>query len=172
MSRMTDAQLETLSSDECLRLLRENTVGRLGIVVDDAPAVLPVNYRLVESHGTTGGTWIALRTRPGNVIDRAPTIAAFEIDGVDASRREGWSVLVRGELSHIDLRVARERFDSEPWLDVERDAWLIVTPFQITGRRLHSAEPSWTLPSGVLTSPQGSRAPRRTDPSPKGDSIL
>jgi hypothetical protein len=49
-------------------------------VVDDFPVVLPVNYQLVETQGLT---WVALRTRPGNTIDRAPTNAAFEIDSVD-----------------------------------------------------------------------------------------
>lgn len=67
---MTDSWLEALSPEECLTLLRDNVVGRIGLTVDDLPTVLPVNYRLVESHGITPGTWIALRTRPGNVIDQ------------------------------------------------------------------------------------------------------
>lgn len=147
---MTDAWLETVPPEECLRLLRENAVGRIGFVADDKPTVLPVNYRLVESHGTTPGTWIALRTRPGNVIDRAPLNVAFEIDGVDPSERQGWSVLVRGELSHVDGAVVRESFDSVPWL-AERAAWLVIEPFEITGRRLHPGEPEWSFePRGYL----------------------
>jgi hypothetical protein len=40
--------------------------------------VLPINFRLVRSTGVTPGTWIAVRTRPGNVIDRAlRTVATF-----------------------------------------------------------------------------------------------
>jgi nitroimidazol reductase NimA-like FMN-containing flavoprotein (pyridoxamine 5'-phosphate oxidase superfamily) len=142
---MTEAWLEALSSDECLALLRENTMGRIGFVLDERPAVLPVNYRLVEAQGTTPGTWIALRTRPGNVIDRASMVVAFEIDGVDPSHRQGWSVLVRGTLYHVDGPAVKERFDSEPWLVAERDAWLIVEPFEITGRRLHPSEPDWAF---------------------------
>ena len=142
---MAEAWLETLSSEECLRLLRENAVGRIAFLVDGLPAVLPVNYRLVESHGITPGRWVALRTRPGNVIDRASRAVAFEIDGIDAQHRQGWSVVVRGELHHINSAVAGERFDSEPWLAAERDAWLMIEPLEISGRRLHPDDPEWAF---------------------------
>jgi hypothetical protein len=65
---VTDAQLEELSLDECLALLRNSHVGRVAVVVDDAPIVLPVNFRLVE---VGERNWIALRTRPGGVIETA-----------------------------------------------------------------------------------------------------
>jgi nitroimidazol reductase NimA-like FMN-containing flavoprotein (pyridoxamine 5'-phosphate oxidase superfamily) len=141
---MTDATLEVLSPEECWSLLRGHGVGRVAFVVDDAPVVLPVNYRVVEM---TGRTCIALRTRPGNVLDQAPIMVAFEIDDIDASRRQGWSVLVRGTLSHIDADVPtiRERFDSAPWIGADRDAWLIVEPFAISGRRLHHPEQEWAF---------------------------
>jgi nitroimidazol reductase NimA-like FMN-containing flavoprotein (pyridoxamine 5'-phosphate oxidase superfamily) len=141
---MTEAWLERLTLDECLDLLRSQVVGRLAVIVDGFPAVLPVNYRLVE---TGNVTWIALRTRPGNVIERAPLNAAFEIDQLDLPHRGGWSVLARGTLHPVDPDVAefRELFDPEPWLEAERDAWLIVQPFAITGRRLHPTEPAWAF---------------------------
>ena len=43
---------------------------------------------------------------------------------------------------HVDPDAAgfRERFDPEPWIVADRDAWLIVDPFSITGRRLHPEE--------------------------------
>jgi uncharacterized protein len=141
---MTEASLEHLSYEQCLALLRENSVGRIGFVIDDMPAVLPVNYRLVESRGITPGTWIALRTRPGNVIDQGSTTVAFEIDGSDPSQRQGWSVLVRGTLHRVDAAAVRERFDPDPWL-AERDAWMIVDPFAISGRRLDPQELGWAL---------------------------
>jgi nitroimidazol reductase NimA-like FMN-containing flavoprotein (pyridoxamine 5'-phosphate oxidase superfamily) len=146
---MTEAWLEELSLDQCLALLRGNAVGRIAFVTDELLTVLPVNYRVVEAAGITPGTWLALRTRPGNVIERASMIVAFEIDGFDASHRQGWSVLVRGTLQHVDPDAAsfRERFDSEPWLAAERDAWLIIDPFTITGRRLHPGEPDWAFSS-------------------------
>ena len=145
---MNEAWLEHLDLDACLKHLRAELVGRVAIVLDGSPTVLPVNYRLVE---TAGVTWIALRTRPGNVIDRASANVAFEIDGVDPSYRRGWSVLVRGTLQHVDPDAAsfRDRFDAEPWLVAERDAWLIIEPFSITGRELHPSEPDWAFHLGA-----------------------
>jgi hypothetical protein len=74
------------------------------------------------------------------------------LDGFDNSRQEGWSVLVRGTLHRVDPDAAdfRERFDP-PWIIAERDVWLIVDPFAITGRRLHAAETEWAFhPEGYL----------------------
>ena len=142
---MSDAWLEELPDEECLELLRSRSVGRIAFNVDGFPFVVPVNYRLVEAHGTTPSAWIALRTRPGNVIDQASDDVAFEIDNVDMIRQDGWSVLVRGTLHEIDPDAAniRERFDPQPWINAERDAWLLIEPFAITGRRLHPAETEW-----------------------------
>jgi nitroimidazol reductase NimA-like FMN-containing flavoprotein (pyridoxamine 5'-phosphate oxidase superfamily) len=141
---MREAWLEDLPADECLRLLRFSIAGRIAVVIDDFPVVLPINFRLVE---TEDATWIAVRTTPGGVIDRASVRAAFEIDGIDPSSRQGWSVLARGTLHHIDPSAAdtRERFDSEPWLLADRDAWMVLEPFAITGRRLHPAEVEWVF---------------------------
>ena len=143
-SQMDDSWLEPIEHDECLRLLRGTPVGRIAVVVDGFPVILPVNFRLVE---TPGRTWIALRTRPGNIIDRALIHVAFEIDGIDTAHAQGWSVLVRGTLHHVDADAAdfRARFDPHPWLTAERDAWLIIEPFVITGRRLHPTQPDWAF---------------------------
>lgn len=142
--RQTDSRLDEMSLDVCLGLLRDTPVGRIAVVVDEFPIVLPVNYRLVE---TSGRAWLAVRTRPGNVLDRASMHAAFEIDGLDPLHQQGWSVLVRGTLHHVDPDAAdfRARFDPQPWLTSERDAWLVIEPFEITGRRLRPAEVEWAF---------------------------
>jgi nitroimidazol reductase NimA-like FMN-containing flavoprotein (pyridoxamine 5'-phosphate oxidase superfamily) len=140
-----NSQLEVLSGDDCLTRLRVQTVGRVAFGDDDgAPVVLPVNYLLVE---TAHHTWIALRTRPGTHLDRAPLLVAFEVDAIDTARHEGWSVLVRGTLHHIDPDAAdfRERFDPAPWLLEDRDSWLVIEPFAISGRRLHAPELAWAF---------------------------
>jgi nitroimidazol reductase NimA-like FMN-containing flavoprotein (pyridoxamine 5'-phosphate oxidase superfamily) len=139
-----DAWLEELPLDECLAQLRQWSVGRIAVVVNEFPVILPINYRLVEADGIA---WIAVRTRPGNVIDRAPMHAAFEIDSLDSYHQGGWSVLVRGTLHRVDPDAAdfRARFDPHPWLREERDAWLVIQPFAITGRRLHPATPDWAF---------------------------
>jgi len=141
---MEESWAEELGPDTCLEYLRAHVVGRIGVVVDGYPLVVPVNYRLME---TAGRTWVVLRTRPGNVIDTASDRVAFEIDGIDVVHRRGWSVAVRGTLAPVDPSVAgfRERFDPEPWLDAERDAWLVIEPFSITGRVLHAPESLWAF---------------------------
>ena len=139
---MDETWAEELDLETCLGRLRAETVGRVGIVVDGHPIVLPVNYRLVESLGLA---WIALRTRPGNVIDTAAPHMALEIDGADAVHGRGWSVLVRGTRSDVapDAAEFRERFDPHPWLTDDRDAWLVIEPSSITGRELHTADDGW-----------------------------
>jgi len=139
---MEETWAEELDLDTCLEHLRQHIVGRIGVIVDGCPVVLPVNYRLME---TAGLTWVVLRTRTGNVIDTASERVAFEIDGIDVMRERGWSVLVRGTLGHVDPRAAefRSRFDPEPWLSDDRDSWLMIEPFSITGRELRSAEQLW-----------------------------
>ena len=141
---MDEAWLETLELEQCLEHLRTEQVGRIAIVVDGSPIVLPITYRLLE---TSGRTWIAIRTRPGNVIDQAPMNTAFEIDGIDPSHHRGWSVLVRGALQHVDPEAAdfRERFDPQPWMTTDRDSWLVIEPYSITGRELHPSEQDWAF---------------------------
>jgi nitroimidazol reductase NimA-like FMN-containing flavoprotein (pyridoxamine 5'-phosphate oxidase superfamily) len=105
-----NTKLESLPRAACLRLLQSEAVGRIAFMLDDGPIILPVNYRLVE---TASGPLLALRTRPGNVIDQAPTTVAFEIDAIDAASERGWSVLVRGELLHAEhtSRAFQDRYD-------------------------------------------------------------
>ena len=140
------AGLEALSQATCLRLLREGSVGRIAFVIDDDPLILPVNYRLVEP---TSGPLLAVRTRPGTTIDQAPSSVAFEIDSIDAVHHEGWSVLVRGELLHATPTSAkfRELYDPKSWV-ADRDSWLLVDPWAISGRELHGAESIWPFRPG------------------------
>ena len=142
---MTDAGLDVLTFEECVARLEEGGVGRIALLVDEYPLIVPVNYRLVVLPGPR--YWIAIRTRPGGVIERADMYVAFEIDDFDADRREGWSVVVRGTLHHVDPDVAdfAQRFDPDSWLHEERDAWMVIEAFQITGRALHDRNRDWEL---------------------------
>ncbi len=137
---MTEAGAVELTYEECLELLRDTRVGRIAVTVGGHPLIFPVNYRIVED--LDGGTlrrlvWIALRTRPGNVIDTAARFVSFEIDDVDQVHRRGWSVLVAGLLHRVDEAAAEfgDRFDPEPWL-ADRDEWLVIEPTRVTGRRI------------------------------------
>ena len=137
---MNDTQLITLDLEACLQHLRREKVGRIAVVQDEYPLVVPVNYRFVEA---AQRNWVALRTRAGNVIDRASSRVAFEIDGIDDTHRCGWSVLVRGTLLPVDESAAdfKEQFDTDTWLSAGRDTWLVIEPFSITGRSLEPGTP-------------------------------
>jgi hypothetical protein len=56
-------------------------------------------------------------------------------------------VLVRGALQHVDPEAAdfRERFDPQPWMTTDRDSWLVIEPYSITGRELHPSERDWAF---------------------------
>src|SRR5947207_11884807 len=129
---MNDAWLEDLPRETCVELLHLGSVGRLASIIDGYPIIVPVNYRLV---GADGEPVVVIRTRVGGLIDQVSPHVAFEIDGVDLLRQEGWSVLVRGTVRHLDELDPRwqERVDPMPWIE-SRDAWLAIEPLVITGR--------------------------------------
>jgi nitroimidazol reductase NimA-like FMN-containing flavoprotein (pyridoxamine 5'-phosphate oxidase superfamily) len=139
-------QLDEITHHDCMELLRFGDLGRIAVEIDGGPVIVPVNYRLVEPPGRT---WIALRTRPGNLLDRNRVPAGFEIDHVDQVQHEGWSVLVRGTLLRVDPDAAgfRSLFDPRPWVTDERDRWLVIEPFSITGRRLRTHQPDRPIPA-------------------------
>ena len=134
------ARLAVLDRATCLALLRNADVARLGVVdTDGCPIVLPVSCALVEADD---GPTIVVRTRPGNVLDRPGTPACIEIDGVDPGHDGGWSVLVRGLLRAIR---PDDGIDPHPLLAGERDAWLLLEPTVISGRRLIASPMRWTF---------------------------
>jgi len=138
---MTEPWIESLTPVECVELLRAQDVGRVAFVVDDFPVVLPVNYRLIERAELP---LVAIRTRPGNVIDRAPMHVAFQVDEIDRSRRQGWSIVIRGVLRHLAAAMG-EQHDPHPWLLEDRDSWILIDPATMSGRRLHSAGVEWAF---------------------------
>jgi nitroimidazol reductase NimA-like FMN-containing flavoprotein (pyridoxamine 5'-phosphate oxidase superfamily) len=142
---MADGTLDEIPYSDCMELLRFGRFGRLAIDANEVPVIVPVNYRLVE---TAHRVWIAVRTRPGNLLDRDRIPVAFEIDHVDHRSREGWSVLVRGMLLRVDRSAAAfdRRFDPDPWIAAERDRWLVIEPFSVTGRLLHVQDVEQTAP--------------------------
>lgn len=137
-----DPMMDELSPRECAALLAAGEVGRIAVIVDDEPVVVPVNYRWLPDERTS---YVAIRTRPGNVIDRGGSAVAFEIDGVDTLHHAGWSVLVRGRLHHLgEPTLFRENIDPHPWLR-DRDSWLVIEAREITGRRLRPTEVEWAF---------------------------
>lgn len=127
----------SLTTRECLTLLRSFDLGRIGVLHEGYPAVFPINYVVAR---IDGNPVIAIRTRPDNPIDQHDELVTFEIDGVDSGYEGGWSVLVQGRLTSV---VPSERFDSHPLVTAGRDAWRVIVPHNITGRRVVATPLRW-----------------------------
>jgi nitroimidazol reductase NimA-like FMN-containing flavoprotein (pyridoxamine 5'-phosphate oxidase superfamily) len=146
-SAPADAELEELSEQACRLLLDAVAVGRIAFVVDGRPVILPVNYRVLNDDS---GLSILLRARRDHTIDGAARYVAFQIDGIDHGHQQGWSVLVRGEMRHLDeaeIETLSERFDPKPWPSQERTSWLAIRAETVTGRKLLAVETEWAFPS-------------------------
>jgi len=125
--------LESLSREECLRLLRTQSVGRIGITVKALPVVLPINFGLL-------GESIVFRTSQGTKLDSATnkTVVAFEVDDYEPDGRSGWSVLVVGSASKMPVDEVNdaEELAIEAWpLDGRASQFVRIEGSQITGRR-------------------------------------
>jgi nitroimidazol reductase NimA-like FMN-containing flavoprotein (pyridoxamine 5'-phosphate oxidase superfamily) len=128
--------LQLLPPAECWRLLGEQTLGRVGIVVDGEPVILPVNYAVLDRtivFRTAGGTKLA-------AVSSWP-VMAFEVDGVEGDRG-GWSVLVTGrgeQLRDPGARRAAEDLGLEQWAPGAKLHWVRIVPRRVSGRRLPPA---------------------------------
>jgi nitroimidazol reductase NimA-like FMN-containing flavoprotein (pyridoxamine 5'-phosphate oxidase superfamily) len=135
MLNRTTRAIESLSEDECLRLVSPGGIGRIAYQGRFGPAVLPVNYRLHQGA-------IVFRTLDEDLqtgIAGAEFKVAFEIDQFDLAAREGWSVLIQGSAHHVqpgaehDVALAA---GVEPWPGGDRELFVKITPSRITGRRI------------------------------------
>lgn len=131
-------RLRDLDPDECRSLLSTHGVGRVAVTTSDGPAVVPVNYEVVDDA-------IAFRTAPGSVPAAAVgSEVAFEVDHVDEAMSQGWSVLVVGPARAVtDPDAVRELTDhahTTPWAGGEREMWVSIRPTRVTGRRITPAE--------------------------------
>jgi nitroimidazol reductase NimA-like FMN-containing flavoprotein (pyridoxamine 5'-phosphate oxidase superfamily) len=126
--------LEILGVAECLRLLGTQNTGRIAVVVDRAPLVLPVNYAL--HRGT-----VVFRTDPGSKLDAAlgEEYVSFEVDQIDERYETGWSVLVVGQAERVyqpdELEELRE-LPLRPWAPGHKAHWIRVLSTAISGRRI------------------------------------
>jgi CBS domain-containing protein len=151
-----DNRLEVLSEQECRTLLEGETIGRIGVSLDALPAILPVNYSMVD-----GG--ILIRTGEGSKLRAAlsDTVVAFEVDHPDPDRGHGWSVLVVGVAEPNDDAV--EAFGAHgvpaPRAGRQSQHLIRIRPQLISGRRV--AHPVRTAEEGTPTLRRAADAARR-----------
>ena len=131
--------LEEIGREECLRLLKVHSVGRVGASVRCRPVIYPVNYALADDS-------ILFLTRPGGDLDSATegTIVAFEIDSADFTYHEGWSVLVIGRSAHVSDPSALKRargLSLMPWAGDERASMVRIVLDHVSGQRISHRVP-------------------------------
>ena len=127
---MTD--LKVLDRERCLELLATHRVGRLGVVVERRPVVLPINYVLDgDAPVMTSDDGVKSRSADGG-------LACLEIDGIDVDRQTGWSVLVSGRLEDVtdDPTLFHRVTPPVPWAPGSRPYVLRLAPDSITGRAI------------------------------------
>jgi uncharacterized protein len=131
---MREKHPEELSVEMCMDLLTRHHFGRVAVNDDGVPVIFPVNYVLHEGD-------IVFRTGVGTKLDAAYRVApaTFEIDGLDAKRRMGWSVLARGTVREVRDGEELDRLQGLP-IESEvagEDSHLIrLEAGSVTGRRV------------------------------------
>jgi len=127
--------IEELGRQECLALLATQRLGRLGVVVDGVPLVLPMQFALDDEI-------VVLQTNQGAKSLHAPlTSVSFEVDHVDWEQGVGWSVLIQGIGEDISTAIDdrsedRRSLAVHSWAPPPADRWLTIVPRTITGRRI------------------------------------
>lgn len=127
--------LEHLSLEHCWHNLAQCSVGRIGVLVDSAPEIYPVNHVVDERT-------IVFRTDPGSKlrgIDRSPVVC-FEVDEVSGQDHTGWSVLVKGravEVTDPEELARLVELPLEYWAVGDKQRWIRVRPIEVTGRAIH-----------------------------------
>jgi nitroimidazol reductase NimA-like FMN-containing flavoprotein (pyridoxamine 5'-phosphate oxidase superfamily) len=127
--------LEVLDRDECVELLTHGSfVGRLGLVVDGRPLVLPVNY--VVDRDT-----IVFCTAAGSKLNAIVGGAdvAFEVDESRSLVHSGWSVLVRGRADLVTDKADLAHLRAgplHPWARGARSNWVRIALEVVSGRRI------------------------------------
>ncbi len=111
MPKIDSAGFEVLDEEECYALLASVSLGRVGVTMDATPAILPVNYALIDGQ-------VVFATGLGSKLTAAlsSSVVAFEADWVDeVSGAAAWSVQGHGSSMVV-----------EPGSDLEADALLAV----------------------------------------------
>jgi len=154
-TRGGEVHWQELTKSECFELLAREHMGRVAVVDDRGPVVVPVNF-VLDRH------MVVFRTDEGTKLDAASrgSRVAFEIDGIDAVTHTGWSVLVRGEAVEVTdpAELARLRkLRLTPWAPGAKTRYVRILPTALTGRRISA----FGRPPGGLSTAQRPQPARR-----------
>ena len=132
----THPVLEHLTTEQCEDHLSAGGVGRIVLSSGRGPEAFPVNF--IFTNGV-----VVFRTSDA-MTGTITGVVAFEVDHIDETMSEGWSVLVRGHARLIEEpaeRLAIARLDLEPWAGGARLNLVGITPFEVSGRVIVQRQP-------------------------------
>jgi uncharacterized protein len=112
-----------LTRAECLDLLAQVDVGRVGVSMDALPVIVPVHFSVVDDS-------VVFRSTLGTRLDAATlgAVVAFQADGYDPPRTSGWSVMLQGVAAAAPDGVRDPPVgpgSAHPWLSGDGDHRLI-----------------------------------------------
>ncbi len=82
-SQHEDSEMVVLSSSECYQMLGARQIGRLGVVAEHYPLIIPVNYAL--DHDV-----VVIRTEPGSIVARVEHAnVTFQVDEFNPAKASG-----------------------------------------------------------------------------------
>lgn len=123
-----------LSPVECADLIGGGGIGRLAFCTPIGPQIYPLNF-------TVDGRSIVFRTSPHSTLGtlRWGIDVVFEVDQLNWSTRQGWSVVIKGAAHVVEDADEIERLhalglDPRPWAKGMRRMYVRVTWREITGR--------------------------------------
>ena len=129
--------LETLTTQQCREHLAGGGVGRfLFVEAGRGPVAIPLNY-LMDGDDVvfrTGGQ----TSITGGVSQQQ---VSFDVDHIDDTLSEGWSVLLSGTARIITDPAELQHATAlgiEPWAGGDRDVYVRLSASQITGRRIRA----------------------------------
>ena len=131
---------EILTDEECRAMLHDKSVGRFVYSDASGPAAIPVNY------GVANGEIVIRVARSSHLREVLDGQTAFQVDDLHPQNGHGWSVLVRGSTREVpleDVGALIRELDHLPQPVAEgiHNVWLLLSPREITGRRLGAEHP-------------------------------
>ena len=140
VNEMAGNMISELTTSECQQLLDEHHFGRLAFIDESEhiPVIIPVNYLTHDGN-------VVFRTGPGAKLTAALNGApvAFEVDGIDAQQRIGWSVVVLGQLREVTEPTeidALQKTPLVPWASGAKQHYVRVDSERVSGRRVSVAD--------------------------------
>ena len=131
--------LEEIGRDECLGLLRGQSIGRLAVADHGyyPPHIVPVNF-VLDGDNVVFRSDAGLKFRLSILAEHS---VSFEVDEIQPEGPLSWSVVVQGRAELLaDDEAATLEYVSwlHPLAPGDRPQLVRIVPYTITGRRLRS----------------------------------